>query len=202
MQIARQMTHQELLDGLRQPDIEAPVRELYERYYFTIKMSILNMGGNEEDCSDIFQESVLVLIELIRTGKYRGESELKSYLNGIAKNLWLREIRTRKRRNDREQRYESGNDGITHDVHYGIFTKEVSQTLNEVFNGIGQTCKKILRGFYFDNLSMKELMQQFDYESEQVLRNKKSLCMKKIKTLLDENPALHEHMKTLLHYGQ
>lgn len=196
------MTNDELLTGLKGRDISGAVGALYRQYFFTVKKLIIAKGGNEQDSSDIFQESVLVLIELIKTGKFREESEIKTFLNSIAKNLWLRELRTRKRRNDREINYESGNDENEYDIHDHILDKETSLTLGELFELIGHRCKEILRGFYYDNMSMKELMKRFEYENEQVLRNKKSLCMKKIKSLLQSNQSLNDRLKTLLVYGK
>lgn len=71
-----------------------------------------------------------------------------------------------------------------------------------MLNEIGETCKKLLIGFYYENKSMKELLNQFDYENEQVLRNRKSKCMKKLKELLTNNPDLLKNLKPLSLYEQ
>lgn len=43
---------------------------------------------------------------------------------------------------------------------------------------------------------MKELLTEFKYENEQVLRNRKSRCMKKLKELIAANPGLLNTLKS------
>ena len=46
---------------------------------------------------------------------------------------------------------------------------------------------------------MKEILAALHYENEQVVRNKKYKCLKKLETMINENPALHQQLKNLLH---
>lgn len=75
-------------------------------------------------------------------------------------------------------------------------------TMDAIYKEIGDTCRNILKGFYYEDLSMKELLTRFNYENEQVLRNKKSICMKKIKDVLHQNKNLLSTFKNLLFYGK
>jgi hypothetical protein len=72
----------------------------------------------------------------------------------------------------------------------------------QVFEEIGDVCKKILTGFYFENMSMKEMLVLFNYDNEQVLRNRKSKCMKHLKDLITTNKELTETFKTYLAYDK
>jgi RNA polymerase sigma factor (sigma-70 family) len=192
-------TQQDILLELRQPDIEKPVRQLYELYFESIVIQICANGGNREDGADIFQDAVLVLIEKVKTGQFRGDSSIKTFLSAIARNLWLFELRTRERRKNREGLYMNGEDKETanEDV---FFNKQINVDLLAVLNEIGDTCKKILTGFYYEDKSMKELLGSFDYENEQVLRNRKSRCMKKLKQLIENNTTLLQNLKPISIY--
>ena len=64
---------------------------------------------------------------------------------------------------------------------------------------LGETCRKILLLFYYENLSMKEILEATDYENEQVVRNKKYKCLKQLEQMVNENPALKQTLKNLLH---
>src|SRR6187200_496923 len=88
-----------------QPDINRPVRYLYEHYFEDAATEIRLRGGSDEDAADIFQEAVLILIDKIKSGKFREESSLKTFLIGIARNLWLFEKRKRERRTTREMNF-------------------------------------------------------------------------------------------------
>jgi hypothetical protein len=46
---------------------------------------------------------------------------------------------------------------------------------------------------------MKEIQAQLPYENEQVVRNKKSKCLKKLEQLVKNNKQLHQQLKQFLH---
>ncbi len=64
-----------------------------------------------------------------------------------------------------------------------------------VFEMLGTSCKKILTLFYYENLSMKEIVEQTDYDNEQVIRNKKHKCLKALTTLVKRNTSIIETLK-------
>jgi RNA polymerase sigma factor (sigma-70 family) len=192
-----------LLPGLRQNNINQAVTELYRNYFEPVTFWIRSQGGSEDDAADIFQEAILVFIEQVRQNKFRGDSSIKTYLTGIAKNLWFNELRSRDRRNNREANYVKQEDGAAEeDAHHRIYNRENKQKLMNVFEQIGDVCKKLLTGYYYENLSMKEMLVLFNYDNEQVLRNKKSKCMKHLKDLITTNKELTETFKTYLAYDK
>ena len=194
----------DLAQEFMQPDINRPVRYLYEHYFEDAATEIKLRGGSDDDAADMFQEAVLILIEKIKTGKFRHESSIKTFLVGIARNLWLFEKRTRERRSSREMLYtiSEGSDINTEDLDIGerIFSKSNTDVIQTLFKQVGEVCSKILIGFYYENSSMKNLLQRFHFDNEQVLRNRKSRCMKKLKKLLTDQPELLQQLKILSVY--
>jgi DNA-directed RNA polymerase specialized sigma subunit len=81
-------------------------------------------------------------------------------------------------------------------------TMEFQQTKNDlmkVIDELGEACKKILLLYYFENRSMKEILTALPYENEQVVRNKKSKCLKKLESTVTANKTLHIQLKNFLH---
>ena len=191
--ILKHFTDEELITGLGGHEISAFVEYLYGEYFEGIIEFIKYRGGEDEDGADLFQESLLIMIEKIKEGKFRGESSVKTYLFGIVRNLWLMELRTRERRKKREEYYSDTQETM---VSQAPDYKKANVDLNEVFSQLGDVCKTLLTGFYFENKSMKELLNQFDFKNEQVLRNKKNLCMKRLKELLVENKTLLQSLQS------
>jgi RNA polymerase sigma factor (sigma-70 family) len=189
-------TEETLLRDLCRPEIDKPVRQLYDFYFEGIVALVCSHGGNRADGADIFQEAVLILIEKVRTARLRGESNIKTFLHAIAYKLWLFEQRTRGRRKKREALF-SNSEVQEMAKEIGFISKRSRTDLLAILGQIGDTCKKILTGFYYEEKSMKELLVLFNYENEQVLRNKKSKCMKKLKELIARDTDLLEHLKTL-----
>jgi len=194
----------DLAHELLQPDINRPVRYLYDHYFDDAVTEIKLKGGSEDDAADIFQEAVLILIEKIKAGKFRHESSVKTFLVGIARNLWLFEKRTRERRSSREMHYSATENSQinTEDLDIGerFFSKSNTDIIQALFKQVGEICSKILIGFYYENSSMKNLLQRFHFDNEQVLRNRKARCMKKLKKLLNEQPELLQQLKILSVY--
>lgn len=194
------INQQELLAALGSPNIEAPVKLLYEHYFEGVVSQITFQGGSRDDGADIFQEAVLILINKVRNKQFRGDSSLKTFLSGIAKNLWLTEMRSQGRREVREKAYmmQAG----THEMPGSPSHGNDYEMLNKLIGQLGDTCKKILTGFYYEEKSIKEMLTLFNYENEQVLRNRKSKCMKHLKETLKNNIHLLNNLKTHLLYEQ
>lgn len=190
----------DLLTKLKQTDITEAVKQLYDHYFEGIVAQICANGGNREDGADVFQEAILALIEKVQSGQFRGESSIKTFLSAIARNIWLHELRTRGRRKKREGIYMHTEEKEEAPAVSISFSRKDDGDLMEVFSQIGDTCKKILTGFYYEDKSMKELLGLFNYQNEQVLRNKKSGCMKKLKELLINNTTLLNHLKSIHFY--
>lgn len=187
-----QLKDKQIIDGLQGSNITPSVELLYESYFNVVVDFVIYKEGSEDDGADIFQESILVLIDQIRLGKFRGESSLKTFLLAIARNLWLMELRTRERRKKREETYYS-NEPVIEDMD---FFKKKATDLQPLFNQLGEVCKNILIGFYFENKSMKLLLEEFDFKNEQVLRNRKNTCMNKLKEILNEDKNLLQTLKS------
>lgn len=192
---------QELIGSLKEvSQTDAALRFLYREHFEFLSRYVINNSGSEQDAEDIFQEVMVAFINLVRAGKFRGESSIKTFLFSLNKNIWLNELKRRGRAEAREVKYERLNE--QHDVTADI-AMEQGQTkaqLMQAIEGLGENCKKILLLFYFENRSMKEMLAHLPYENEQVVRNKKSKCLKKLEEIVTGNKTLYQQLKNFL-YG-
>ncbi len=192
-----------LLIRLKGSNINEPVQELYKNYFESVVYYLKGQGCNEEDGADIFQESILVFIEQVQQDKFRGDSSIKTYITGIARNLYMNELRSKGRRANREEFYAKDNfSEVEESVQHRMYSNENSKKLMQLFEEIGDPCKKILSGYYFENMPMKKLLLLTNYDNEQVLRNKKAKCMKHLKDLITTSKEITELFKTYLTYAQ
>lgn len=89
------ITHQtdlETFKGLQSRDNKA-YEILYQFYYPSVKNFITKNSGSEEDAEDIFQETILVLLEKVPKTDFNLTSSLKTYIFAISSNLWLKKLR-------------------------------------------------------------------------------------------------------------
>lgn len=192
-------TDAELLAALTKNDTERALRFLYREHFELLSRYVLNNSGSEQDAEDIFQDVMVAFVNLVKGDKFRGESSIKTFLYSLNKNMWLNELKRKGRADAREEKYEKQH--AQHEVTADV-AMELSQTkgaLMKAVDGLGENCKKILLLFYFDNKSMKEIVEHLPYENEQVVRNKKSKCLKKLEELVNADAALYRQLKSYLH---
>ncbi|SHN07580.1 RNA polymerase sigma factor, sigma-70 family [Cyclobacterium lianum] len=182
-------------------NLNKPISFLYYNYYRSISQYIISNSGDEFDAEDIFQEALLVAIKAIQENKFRAEASLKSYLFAIARNLWISEIRKRKSASRREEIYAAESEGATDGINVKIARKENFDLIAGLFEGLGGRCKRILLLYYYKQYSMKEIMVEEDFANEQVVRNQKYKCLKKLIEKVNGNPVLYQNIKDALKYG-
>ena len=81
----------ETFKGLKSKDNKA-YEIIYKFYYPSVKNFITKNSGCEEDAQDIFQETILVLLEKVPKKDFNLTSSLKTYIFAISSNLWLKRL--------------------------------------------------------------------------------------------------------------
>lgn len=192
----------ELLLALRSGEsIDASVSYLYTAYFDNLTNFIRVNQGSQQDAEDVFQEMIVVFIDLVQRGKFRSESSIKTFLYAIMRNLWLNELKKRHRSLVRDTEYHTWEDRTDQDISERIEANEARRQVFSLMDKLGDMCKRILVYYYYDNLSMKDIVERLNYDNEQVVRNKKYKCMKDLNALLDRNSGIKNAFKELLVYG-
>jgi RNA polymerase sigma factor (sigma-70 family) len=181
----------ELLAAIRRGDqLNNAIYFIYQHYSQTIQSFILANSGMQADAEDIFQETVVVFIDLVKKDKFRGEASVKTFLTAIARNLWLNELKKRERSEIREKAFEYNREIAEPDVSQHMANREVKQQFVEVLGKLGKPCKKLLTLYYYENMSMKDIVHHLPYENEQVVRNKKYKCLQSLTEMIKQNPVI------------
>jgi RNA polymerase sigma factor (sigma-70 family) len=194
---------QELLAALRDNrQVDKAVRFLYYQYYDALSIYIRQNNGSGQDAEDVFQEVVVTFIELVSKNKFRGESSIKTFLYSLNRHIWLNELKKRNRMEQRNLKFEKSRDQVEADAGAYIAGREARAQILTVVEQLGEACKQVLMAFYYQELSVKEMLAFLPYENEQVVRNKKYKCLKKLEEMLHQDPALANNLKTILAYEQ
>jgi len=85
------------------------------------------------------------------------------------------------------------------DISHYIVHRELRAKLMRTIDSLGETCKKILLAFYYENLAVKDILQNLQYENEQVVRNKKYKCLKQLEQMIVTDTQLAENLQSILH---
>jgi RNA polymerase sigma factor (sigma-70 family) len=194
-------TDEQLIADVQSPrGVNQAVAFLYKSHYRLLERYILNNSGSNADAEDVIQEVMVSFVEMVQQGKYRGEAGVKSFLYTLTRNLWITELRKRSADAKRHEVYENARDQWDEDVTGFISYKEAQKTIVELFEKLGEKCRNILTLFYYEDLSMKEILAKTQYENEQVLRNKKYKCLKEMTDMVHKNPSTFNNVKSALEH--
>jgi RNA polymerase sigma factor (sigma-70 family) len=196
MNIIRQFSDTELVDCIQtNARLNDAIAFIYKEHFDYLSALIVYNNGSMDDAKDIVQEVIVSFIEIIRNNKFRGESSIKTFLHVMTRNTWLNELKKRGRSEKRDKVFEQVRLQDDAAVTESIENRESKQQLLKVFETLGTTCKRILTLFYYENLSMKEIVHQTEYDNEQVVRNKKHKCLKELTILVKNNTSIIETLK-------
>lgn len=158
------------------------LQELYDDCFKKTEQFVLNNSGTKEESKDVFQEGMVILYQNITNKKYVGDASPSAYLFSICRNLWLQILRKKKISIDSKEYNERFEEHVTLDV--GL--------IHSVLNELKKDCRKLLRGFYYEKKSMKELMEDFKVGSIQAIKNKKLACMKALIKVVKKNGITYD----------
>lgn len=176
------------------------IKELYRSLYGLCLDYVTRNSGTGSDAEDIFQEVVLSFIEVVKKGRFRGESSISTFVYALIRHSWLNELKKRDSSRIREMRYEKTKAQEEPDVSQIIAGREERQLLMKLVEAMGEGCRTVLLAFYYENLPVKEILLKTELTNEQVVRNKKYKCLKQLIELIKAQPGLAARLKTILTY--
>jgi RNA polymerase sigma factor (sigma-70 family) len=179
-------------------DLNNAIQFIYRQYSEATGSLIRQYGASEQDADDIFQETVVAFIDVVKRGKFRMESSVRTFLASIARNYWFNELKKRDRSDHRNKIFELGRGKDEADTSEVIVEMERKRQLRELVDRLGESCRKVLLMFYYENMSMKEMLEHLPYENEQVIRNKKYKCLQQLMGLIKEDPTLARQLQETL----
>jgi len=182
---------EELVAAIRHNEnLNKPIQFIYQEYSEKLSSFLINYGASEQESQDVFQETVVAFVDIVKKDRYRPDAKISTFLTAVAKNIWFNEVKKKERTAFREKQFEKGRDQEEADVSHFINEREMKQQMRNLVYQLDEPCRKILLLFYYENLSMKEIVHHLPYENEQVVRNKKSKCLQRLTGIVKNHPAI------------
>lgn len=152
---------------------------LYERYKSPfIAFATRNYPIDENTAADVYQESFTAMYQNIKEGKYtERQTSLKTYLFEIGKHHILNVL-------NREQKEVAALQTLASEwAVQQVSTEDWNEAQSIVTQLIGQAdtdCNKVLILYYWEHRRMEEIARYMNYKTEQVAKNKKSSCLRRL----------------------
>lgn len=192
------MTDQEIIKEIRYGNItssERALKYMYASFYSMTEHMILKNSGIKADAKDVFQDAMIVFYNKIKQDDFKLNSKISTFLYAISRNIWLKKLRDNKKSTNNlsiEDLHLIGTD----DIQMVLEFSENQIILGDLLEKSGPKCVALLKAFYFEKLRIRKIAELQNYSSEQVVKNQKSRCIKKIKTLLMKNKNYRESLST------
>jgi len=169
-----------LIEQLRSGDQELLVK-IYAEYKIEFLAYTSRFSISDEDAVDIYQDSMIVLYENILSGKLTTlTSSVKTYLFAIGKYKIYNTLKVKVSLVDFED-YEFL---LAEDNEEFLLREKNIEQLQKAYLQLGCKCKEVIKLFYYENLTIKEIKNRLAYTSKDVVKTQKSRCIKQIKDIL------------------
>jgi len=168
-------TDTETLTRLQNRD-NAAYRLLYSFYYPGIEKFVKQNSGTTADADDVFQETIMVLLQKVPKEDFVLTSSIKTYITAVASNIWLKRLRAAKRTTQLDGNYE------WEDMTLAAWEQEEEKRLKRnrlqrVFEKLTRHCVVFLTKTFLSGASREQLMEEMGYKNTHTFDSQKYKCL-------------------------
>lgn len=142
-------------------------------------------NGGHDDAMDIFQEGLVAMWTNISQGKYQLDEKVKlsTYLYALCRNIWISRLRKTKPtvEIDGHEAMENMVDVDDLEENYNMIT-----TLEKQLQKLNEACRNLLKLFYYEKTSLKEIAMTMNI-TEKTAKNNKYRCMQSLRSFYDNH---------------
>jgi len=168
------------------------LRELYKTHFPMIESMVCLNSGTVQEAKDVYQDAVIAFHERVQDPDFVLSCKIKTYLYAVSRRLWLKRLNEKKRFYGKIEETETFLE-IESEM-TDIEEKEQSfQHLAIALDELGEPCRSILEGFYFNGQTMDQIRDKFGYTNTDNAKNQKYKCLQRLKKLFfSSNNKNHE----------
>ena len=176
---------QELLHGLALNNRQA-IETIYKDNYNMVQTFILNNSGSSDDAKDIFQETMIVLYEKVRSGSFELNCQIKTYVYSVCRRLWLKRLHQLQKITPETQNLE---EMVAVEEELGLHEQRNNDfvLMEKAMQDLGEPCKSLLEAYYLQKKSMVEIAGNFGYTNADNAKNQKYKCLMRLKKMFFEH---------------
>jgi RNA polymerase sigma factor (sigma-70 family) len=158
---------------------EKAIYEVYTRYYPSVEKYILMNSGVFQDAEDVFQDTVLVLLNYIAKENFNLTCSIKTLVFAIARRLWLKQLRQRTRNETLNELEIEQKDFITNWEEVEISERKYN-SLPEVLSRISAHCSGLLKQLFLTGKIPEH------YKNNHSMRNQKYKCLEQARKVMQK----------------
>lgn len=173
----------DVLEKLREGG-ETVFKEVYDANREKFLLFAKKFGLDGEERMDVYQDAYIIFYQNVITGKLKELSSATStYLFGIGKNLILKSLKKNQTMVHSDYILDIVKDEelLIEIPHLDESLSFEQELLKKYFGTLGEQCQKLLKMFYYRGLSIKEIIEEGNYNNANVVKSQKSRCLKTLR---------------------
>ncbi len=179
------MHDEKIISDFKNHDMNA-LQYVYQTYRKDfIKWASFKYSVDTEISEDVFSDAVIDVYNNVLSGRYTksDKASLKSYLFEIGKNKILNILNRQKISETHLKVISYQQDKSYNNIFETNKNQEITSKVQELMELIDEKCQKVLTLFYFHSLSMEDIAHEMDFKNEDVAKNKKLKCLRRLQNL-------------------
>src|SRR6187551_833363 len=141
------MNEKEIFERICRGD-EKALEFLYKKYYRMMTKLVITNSGTEDEARDVYQDALIVFWQKATSGNLVMTAKISTYIYSICQNLWRKELDRKKRLSNEEK-----DTAVSLDTE----TAERDRIIMKCIEQLGETGKKGLMYYYFNEMSMQKM---------------------------------------------
>jgi len=178
----------ETINGLRERN-NAAYNLLYTFYYPDIEKFVKQNSGTAADAEDVFQETILVLLNKVPKEDFVLTSSIKTYIRAVASNIWLKRLREAKRAARVQLDYDLEDMTLT-EWEEKEAGKAERNMLQRLFERMSRHCVIFLTKTFLSGASREKLIEELGYKNPHTFDNQKYKCLEQARKKLPANRVI------------
>lgn len=155
--------------------------DLYKKAFPVVAKYISRMGGSFDEAKDVFQDALVIYYEKVTASKEALNNDI-AWLIGTAKHLWIK-------------RYRESVQNISLDNIDLQFNEDENPSNNRLMRFLataGKKCMELLKGFYYDQLPLAEIADEFGYSGVRSATVQKYKCLEKVRETIKQKALTYD----------
>jgi DNA-directed RNA polymerase specialized sigma24 family protein len=167
-----------LLEGLKSKS-EKSIYDTYTEFYPSVEKYVLMNSGNAQDAEDVFQDTVMVLLNYVCKDDFKLTCSMKTLVFAISRRLWLKQLRNRSRTETLCELETEQKDFLTNWEEVESSERRYN-SLPQVLSRISVHCSGLLKELFLTGKIPDH------YKNNHSMRNQKYKCLEQARKMMNK----------------
>jgi len=159
---------------------------VYKKTYSLVRAYIICRSGSIEDVQDILQDGFYIFFRKAEKKELDLKCQIESYVLGICKKLWLKELCNRQGKSFTDA-FEELEQSVEDEIHQKVSSELLMDIFIRNIKKLSEKCQEVFE-LRMEGLSCEEIAEKMGLSSEQISRNKAFTCKKRQLDLIYQDP--------------